>query len=152
MASIPAQARKSPLSRPYGRIPRKGHKPKGPAQPAEIRMVIPQTYTLEQFALEVQRGFHRLQELGATGLTRFRAQLMPLDEHGEPMTLHDEHGEPVTVINIPELPPEAPYRDNEPGVGVLPAAAPRNSPGGRSGAGQGAAPARTPGTGPARGR
>ncbi len=106
------------MARQYGRIPRGGGKAASPAEPAEIRLVIAQTYTLEQFALEVQRAFHQVQEYGATGLVRFRAQLMPLDENGQPMTLYDQHGQPVTAIHIPEMSPEKPYRENEPGTDV----------------------------------
>lgn len=115
------------MARQYGRIPKSGRRSATPEAPAEIRMVIAENYTLEQFALEVQRGFHLLQEYGATGLIRFRAQLMPLDAEGRPMTLYDEHGQRVTAIHIPGLPPEKPYRDNEPGVGVLPQPAPKHS-------------------------
>ena len=113
------------MARQYGRIPRGGGKAATPAEPSEIRIVIAQNYTWEQFALEAQRAFHQVQEYGATGLIRFRAQLMPLDENGKPMTLYDQHGQPVTAIHIPEPPQEKPYRDNEPGVGVMPAAKPR---------------------------
>ena len=116
------------MTRNYGRIPRGGRKSETPAEPTEIRLVIAQTYTWEQFALEVQRAFHQVQEYGATGLVRFRAQLMPLDENGKPMMLYDQHGQPVTAIHIPELAAEKPYRDNEPGVNVTtvkPSAAPK---------------------------
>jgi hypothetical protein len=113
------------VSRQYGRIPRSGNKGPSAARPTEIQINIQQTYTIEQFHLEVQRALGKLQDYGAIGLARFRARLMPLDEAGKDMVLLDEQGQPVTEINIPELAPVKPYRENEPGVGVLPSAAPK---------------------------
>ena len=108
------------MTRSYGKTPRPSRKlPTAPS--AEIQINIIGRHTLEQLSLEVQRAIERLNVHGVTGVERFRVRLLPLDNAAAPMTLWNEHGQQIQAINIPDLPPEKPYRDNEPGVGVSPA-------------------------------
>ena len=104
----------------YGKTPRPRRQP--PTAPtAEIQINITGRHTLEQLSLEVQRAIARLQDHGIAGVEKFRVRLLPLDEAAAPMAVWDDDGQQVLTINIPDLPPEKPYRDNEPGVGVSPA-------------------------------
>jgi hypothetical protein len=108
------------MTRSYG----KTHRPARQqpiAPPAEIQINITGRHTLEQLSLEVQRAIERLNVHGVAGVEKFRIRLLPLDDAGAPVAVWDDHGQQVLTINIPDLPPEKPYRDNEPGVGVSPA-------------------------------
>jgi hypothetical protein len=107
------------MTRNYGRMKRPARQ-EPTAPPAEIQINITGRHTLEQLSLELQRAVARLQDHGITGVEKFRARLLPLDEAAAPMAAWDQHGQQVLTINIPDLPPEKPYRDNEPGVGVSP--------------------------------
>jgi hypothetical protein len=104
------------LSRQYGKIPRGGRKQPEASQPAEIQVNITGRHTMEQLALEVQRALAMVQDFGAAGLEKFRFRLLPLDARAEPTILRDRAGQIVTTINIPDEPPEKPYRENEPGL------------------------------------
>ncbi len=108
------------MTRSYGKPARSSRQPPT-APPAEIQINITGRHTLEQLSLELQRAIERLNVHGITGVERFRVRLLPLDDAAAPMTVWDAHGQQVQTINIPDLPPEKPYRDNEPGVGVSPA-------------------------------
>ena len=108
------------MTRSYGRTQRPNRQP-SIALPAEIQINITGRHTLEQLSLELQRAVARLQDYGITGVEKFRVRLLPLDEAAAPISVLDDHGQQVLTINIPDLPPEKPYRDNEPGVGVSPA-------------------------------
>ena len=108
------------MTRSYGKTPRPRRQP--PSAPtAEIQINITGRHTLEQLSLEVQRAIARLQDHGIDGVEKFRVRLLPLDEAAASMAVWDDDGQQVLTINIPDLPPEKPYRDNEPGVGVSPA-------------------------------
>ena len=97
------------MTRPYGKIPRKGHKAQPPPS-ADIQINISGRHTLEQFSLELSKAVARLQEHAVYGVQRIRMRLETLDEKGEPMTAYTEDGKPVELIQIPDVPPPAPYR------------------------------------------
>ena len=97
------------MSRPYGKIPRKGAKPVA-APPAEIQINIAGRHTIEQLSLELQRALARLQEHDVYGVQKVRIRLQPLDEQGNSMALWREDGQAIELIEIPEPPPEPPYR------------------------------------------
>lgn len=113
------------MTRSYGKTKRPNRQPPI-ALPAEIQINITGRHTLEQLSLEVQRAIERLNVYGITGVEKFRVRLLPLDETAAPMSVLDDHGQQVLTINIPDLPPQKPYRDNEPGVGVSVRSSQRN--------------------------
>lgn len=115
------------MSHPYGKFARSGGKGPEAPQPVEIQVNITDRYTIEQLALEVQRALAMVQDYGAIGLEKFRFRLLPLDHDGAPMVLRDEQGRAVTVINIPDVPAVPVYRQNEPGVGIVPANRPADT-------------------------
>lgn len=69
-----------------------------------------------------------VQDYGASGMEKFRFRLLPLDAQGAPMILRDGQGGQVTIINIPDVPAEPVYRENEPGVGIRAATGPVAKP------------------------
>ena len=97
------------MTRPYGKIPRKSHKAQPPAT-ADLQININGRHTLEQFSLELSRAVARLQEHEVFGVQRVRIRLETLDEKGETMAAYSEDGKPVQLIQIPDVPPEPPYR------------------------------------------
>jgi len=97
------------MSKPYGKIPRKASRPQ-PSPPSEIQINIAGRYTLEQLSHELAKAVARLQEHGVYGVQKMRMHLQPLDEKGQGIALWDEQGKAVETIQIPDVPPEPPYR------------------------------------------
>ena len=119
------------MSPPYGKPPARRSRPTQAVQPGEIQNNITGRHTMEQLALEVQRALAMVQDYGAFGIEKFRFRLLPLDAQARPTVLPDEHGHQVMAINIPDVPAEPVYRQDEPGgVGVMSAseASPSTAP------------------------
>ncbi len=99
----------SPMTRPYGKIPRNGHKAQ-PMPSADLQINIGGRHTLEQFSRELSRAVARLQEHEVHGVQRVRIRLETLDEKGETIAAYSESGKPVQLIQIPDVPAPPPYR------------------------------------------